>query len=166
MEIMNRIHQHVLVVAVSVIAVVAWLGGCSKTPDQQMRDLYVETLDHINAFDYVEAESTIAKMGAVMTSSPWIPLARGIAFEQRLEYWDALHQYHVAREAAPDFAPAYDRSARLFARLGLWQDAIDDAFAATAKTGSMPHNAFSAANSLTECTRRSQKQKKTALHGR
>jgi tetratricopeptide (TPR) repeat protein len=110
------------------------LGGCSKTPDEKIHDLYVQALGQIDNFDYVEAESTIAQMGGVMTSSPWIPLARGIALEQRLEYWDALHQYRVARDAVVDFAPAYDRSARLFARLGLWEDAVDEAFACTKYT--------------------------------
>jgi tetratricopeptide (TPR) repeat protein len=104
------------------------LSGCSKTPDEQIHELYVQALGQIDKFEYVDAESTIAKMGEVMTSSPWIPLARGIAFEQRLEYWDALQQYRVARDATVDFAPAYDRAARLYARLGLWDDAIFEAF--------------------------------------
>ncbi|HWR84142.1 MAG TPA: tetratricopeptide repeat protein [Candidatus Deferrimicrobium sp.] len=104
-------------------ALALMIVGCSKSPQERSLSLYYEGVRQLDRYDLDGAAAMFTKTGEADPSSPLGYYGKGLLFERRLQYYDALNVYVSLTNTSPSFAPAYASAWRLFAHLEEWEDA-------------------------------------------
>ena len=101
------------------------LWGCSRTPTEKINDLYQTGLENLNSLDFNAAFENFEEILTVDSSSDLAALGKGLVFEYRHQYYDAVAHYLRLNQISPDFLPAYEGAFRIFTHLGYYEDAAE-----------------------------------------
>ncbi|MDZ4724240.1 MAG: hypothetical protein SGI97_10105 [candidate division Zixibacteria bacterium] len=100
------------------ILILSLIAGCAKSPEEQVKDEYESGLKQLANHEYDQADTTFSRLLVDHPTSYFGLLGRGQVLEQKLLYYDALEAYMTIREGEPTFGAVYPQLARLYMKLG------------------------------------------------
>lgn len=112
--------RHILIL--SLIALL--LVSCSKSPEENIADLYANARTAMENLQFDEAERYLEELHQADSTTPLYEFGHGLLLEYKLQPFDALIYYTGLLDTDPSFDSAYIRTLEIYREV----DALDDFF--------------------------------------
>lgn len=103
------------------------VASCSKTSAPRRGGLYGEAMDKVDAYQFNEADSLLAKLAETDSLGFNTTYGKGVSYEHQMMYYDALLSYLITVSHFPDSSVVDEALNRVFTYLDSPEEAVEAA---------------------------------------